>query len=299
MSQALALDTVTTSRFRVLPSTAPLGNEIVGLDLSQPLDADTYAELHRAYDAHSVLVYRNQHLTPEQHIRFSKGFGPLEIHVVAKYLLPGHPEIFRVSNILENGQRIGGSGEFWHTDLSYVAQPSRGSLLYSIEVPMRDGKPLGDTLYASTAAAYDALSNAMKKRLEGLVGIHRFSDVYSKVGRERAGAAAMTDELKAKVPEVRHPVVKVHPNTGRKCLFVNEGFTLGIEGMPDDEASALLRELFDHCTRPEFVYRHVWQVGDLVMWDNYATIHRGTGGYSADERRLLHRTTLQGGAAGA
>src|SRR5581483_686415 len=294
MTQAMTLESPATQRFRIAPSSAPLGNEVLGLDISEPLDEETFAGLRAAFDRHSVLVYRNQKLTPEQHIRFSKGFGELEVHVVAKYRLPGYPEIFRVSNITENGQRIGGSGEFWHTDLSYVARPSRGSLLYSIEFPVRDGVVLGDTEFASTAAAYEALPTAMKKRLEGMVAVHRFTDVYSQVARHRQGTVELTAEEKAKVPEVRHPVIKVHPNTGRKCLFVNEGFTVAIDGMPADESQALLRELFDHCTRPQFIYRHQWQVGDLVMWDNWATVHRATGGYSAEERRLLHRTTLKG-----
>jgi taurine dioxygenase len=267
----------------------------LGLDISQELDEATFAKLRDAYDQHSVLVFRNQRLSPEQHIRFSKGFGELEIHVVAKYLLPGHPEIFRVSNIMENGQRIGGSGEFWHTDLSYVAKPSRGSLLYSIEVPIRDGLVLGDTLFASTAVSYEALSATMKRKLEGLVAIHRFGDVYAQVQKARSETAKSEDQMRAKlVPDVRHPVVQIHPHTGRPCLFVNEGFTVAIEGMQADESAALLRELFDHSTQAEFVYRHNWQVGDLVMWDNWATVHRGTGGYSAQERRLMHRTTLKG-----
>ncbi len=281
--------------FTVERSDAPLGNEVTGLDISQPLPEAVFAGLRNAFDRHSVLVFRNQKLTPLEHVAFSRGFGDLEIHVVAKYLLPGHPEVFRVSNIVENGQRIGGSGEFWHTDLSYVAQPSRGSLLYSIEVPVRDGVVLGDTLFASTAAAYDALHPATKKRLEGLVAVHRFTDLYSQVARDRAATSPLTEDEKAKVPDVRHPVVRVHPNTGRKCLFVNEGFTAAIEGLSPGESQSLLRELFDHSTRPEFIYTHKWQVGDLVMWDNYATIHRATGGYTADLRRLLHRTTLKGG----
>lgn len=280
------------TRFTLLPSPAPLGNEITGLDLSQPLDAQTFAELREAYNQCSVLVFRNQVLTPEQQIRFSRGFGELEIHVMARYLLPGHPEIFRVSNIVENGQRIGGSGEFWHTDLSYVAEPSRGSLLYSVEVPVRNGVVLGDTEFASTAAAYDALPAAMQKKLEGLKAVHRYGDIYNKIAQSRGGPA-LTEDQKKQTPDVIHPVVLVHPFSGRKSLFINEGFTVGIVGMPDDEAQTLLRELYDHTTRPEFIYRHKWQVGDLVMWDNWATVHRATGGYTAEERRLLHRTTLK------
>ena len=281
--------------FTVERSDAPLGNEVTGLDISQPLPEAVFAGLRNAFDRHSVLVFRNQKLTPLEHVAFSRGFGDLEIHVVAKYLLPGHPEVFRVSNIVENGQRIGGSGEFWHTDLSYVAKPSRGSLLYSIEVPIRDGLVLGDTLFASTAVSYEALSATMKRKLEGLVAIHRFGDVYAQVQKARSETAKSEDQMRAKlVPDVRHPVVQIHPHTGRPCLFVNEGFTVAIEGMQADESAALLRELFDHSTQAEFVYRHNWQVGDLVMWDNWATVHRGTGGYSAQERRLMHRTTLKG-----
>ena len=293
--QELAQENATAQPSGVKLGSAPLGKEVLGLDISQELDEVTFAQLRDAYDQHSVLVFRNQRLSPEQHIRFSKGFGELEIHVVAKYLLPGHPEIFRVSNIMENGQRIGGSGEFWHTDLSYVAKPSRGSLLYSIEVPIRDGLVLGDTLFASTAVSYEALSATMKRKLEGLVAIHRFGDVYAQVQKARSETAKSEDQMRAKlVPDVRHPVVQIHPHTGRPCLFVNEGFTVAIEGMQADESAALLRELFDHSTQAEFVYRHNWQVGDLVMWDNWATVHRGTGGYSAQERRLMHRTTLKG-----
>ena len=293
--QELAQENATAQPSGVKLGSAPLGKEVLGLDISQELDEATFAKLRDAYDQHSVLVFRNQRLSPEQHIRFSKGFGELEIHVVAKYLLPGHPEIFRVSNIMENGQRIGGSGEFWHTDLSYVAKPSRGSLLYSIEVPIRDGLVLGDTLFASTAVSYEALSATMKRKLEGLVAIHRFGDVYAQVQNARSETAKSEDQMRAKlVPDVRHPVVQIHPHTGRPCLFVNEGFTVAIEGMQADESAALLRELFDHSTQAEFVYRHNWQVGDLVMWDNWATVHRGTGGYSAQERRLMHRTTLKG-----
>jgi taurine dioxygenase len=209
-----------------------------------------------------------------------------------KYLLPGYPEIFRVSSITENGQRIGGSGEFWHTDLSYVERPSRGSLLYSIEVPIRNGVVLGDTEFGSTAAAFEALPQAMKKQLRGLKAVHRFSDIYSKINKGRSDAAPLSAEQKARTPDVVHPVVLKHPLSGRESIFVNEGFTSHIIGLPEDESRALLAELYAHCTKPEFIYVHKWQAGDLIMWDNWSTVHRATGGYTPDERRLLHRTTL-------
>jgi taurine dioxygenase len=280
--------------FTIRHSGAPLGHEIVGLDLTQELSDATVRALQQAYNEHSVLVFRGQTLTPEQQIRFSRHFGDLEIHVMEQYLLPGHPEIFRVSNIVENGRRIGGSGEFWHTDLSYVAEPSRGSLLYAVEVPHKDGRSLGDTQFASMVAAYDALPEAMKRRIEGLQAVHRFGDVYAKVSQLRGGTSALTSNQKAKLPDVIHPVVHVHPFTDRKGLFVNEGFTVAIVGMQQQESDALLQELFAHCIRPDLVYTHSWRVGDLVMWDNWATQHRGTGGYSADQRRLMYRTTLKG-----
>jgi taurine dioxygenase len=226
-------------------------------------------------------------------VEFSRGFGELERHVMEKYLLPGHPEVFRVSNIVENGQRIGGSGEFWHTDLSYVAQPSRGSLLYAVEVPMRGGVVLGDTEFASTAAAYDALPAGLRKELDGLKAVHRFGDIYAKVNAQRGTTTALSEEQKRRTPDVIHPVVIRHPFSGRKSLFVNEGFTVSIQGMPEGRSAALLEELYAHCKRPQFVYRHRWQRNDLVMWDNWATIHRATGGYTAEERRLMYRTTLK------
>ena len=279
--------------FTVVPFESALGAVIEGLDLSQPIADDVFAMLRAAYAEHSVLVFRDQRLEPDAQIRFSKGFGTLAVHVVAKYLLPGHPEIFRVSNIVENGQRIGGSGEFWHTDLSYVAEPSRGSLLYAVEVPTApDGTVLGDTQFASTAAAYEALAPDMRERLVGLVGIHRFGDIYAQVGKTRDGTTALTAEQKARTPDVTHPVVIRHPVSGRRSLFVNQGFTIGIVGMPEDESGPLLQTLFAHMTQPRFLYTHRWQLGDLVMWDNWATIHRAMGGYTAEQRRLMHRTTL-------
>jgi len=282
-----------TSSFEIVPTGCALGAEIVGLDIAGEVSPADFARLRQAYDDHSVLVFRGKALQPAEQVAFSRGFGDLERHVVEKYLLPGHPEIFRVSNIVENGQRIGGSGEFWHTDLSYVAEPSRGSLLYAVEVPVRDGVVLGDTEFASSAAAYDALPATMRKKLDGMQAVHRFGDIYAKVNAQRGTTTTLSDEQKKRTPDVIHPVVIRHPFSRRKSLFVNEGFTVCILGMPEAESTQLLEELYAHCKRPEFVYRHKWQPHDLVMWDNWATIHRATGGYTAEERRLMYRTTLQ------
>ncbi len=280
--------------FTVAPFQAALGAEVIGLDLSKPSSDAVFGELRRAFADHSVLVFRGSSLTPEEQIRFSRGFGTLAIHVVEKYLLPGHPEIFRVSNIVENGRRIGGSGEFWHTDLSYVAEPSRGSLLYAVEVPTaEDGTVLGDTQFGSTAAAYDALPDDLKARIAHLRAIHRFGDVYARVANVRGATAELTDAQKSLTPDVVHPVVIRHPVTGRKSLFVNAGFTVRLLGCSEREGDELLHMLLEHSTKPRFVYTHRWRPNDLLMWDNWATVHRATGGYTAEQRRLMYRTTLE------
>lgn len=286
-------------------SGALLGEAVEGVDLSEDLDEGIFHQVEHAFNECGLLVFRNQPISHEQHVRFSRRFGELDVHVIAQYLVAGCPELFRVSNLLENGKRIGANAEFWHTDMSYLATPPRCSLLYAVEVPTAaEGSPLGDTLFASTAAAYDALSDAMKKQLAGLYGIHRFADAYNREQSRRAAAGEpliaqglhqMTQkEMKEAAPDVLHPVVRTHPFTGRKCLYVNRGFTVGIDGMPEDEGNALLTELFAHCIRPEFMYCHKWQVGDLVMWDNCSMVHKGVGNYGPEHRRLLYRATVKG-----
>ena len=156
---------------------APLGAEVHDVDLSQPVDDATFAEIENAFNTHSVLVFRDQDLTPEQQIAFSRRFGPLEVHVLSQYLHPNHPEILVVSNVLKDGRNVGipDAGRYWHTDLSYMAAPSRGSLLYAMEIPEKDGEVLGDTLFASASAAYDALPDAMKQRLDGVEALFSLS----------------------------------------------------------------------------------------------------------------------------
>lgn len=274
-----------------------LGAEISGVDLTRPLDDATFAEIERAFYDESVVVFRGQPITEEQHIAFSRRFGNLEVHVSgARYLHPRHPEIRINSNIIENGKPIGATdaGQYWHTDLSYMGAPSKCSLLYAVEVPMQDGKPLGDTQFSSVAAAYDALSPSMKKRLEGLRAVHSYSHRYYKLTDAGKQRPPLTEEQKARTPDVEHPVVLTHPRTGRKCLFVNEGFTTHIVGMPEAESRALLGELFSHVRQPEFVYAHKWSVGDLLMWDNLSTQHFAVADYALPLRRKMQRTTVTG-----
>lgn len=281
---------------RVQPLSPSFGAEIEGVDLAAELDDTRFAEIERIFNERSVVLFRGQRLSDAQHVAFSRRFGELEIHVLREYVKTAHPEIYVLSNIVENGRPVGikDAGNYWHTDLSYTGAPSRGSIMYAIEVPHRDGRPLGDTLFASTAAAYEALEAEMKEKLLRLNAVHRFWDRYIRERKAAGSDVAVSEERRAATPDVIHPVVRTHPYTGRKCLYVNEGFTVGIDGMPDSESGPLLQALYAQCTRPQFVYRHRWRAGDVVMWDNSATIHRATVDFALPERRLMQRTTLKG-----
>jgi taurine dioxygenase len=290
------MSAVVSEELRVVPLNAPIGAEIQGVDLSRDIDRGVMRQIEAAYDRHSVLVFRDQRLTPEQQIRFSGFFGPLEIHVLKAYLLQGHPEILVVSNIRDDEGRFIGlpdAGQTWHTDTSYRQKPSRGSVLYALEIPHApDGRPLGDTLFAGTAPAYDDLSPEMKAMLAGKKAVHSYGRRKRVPGSQRA---KLTREQLDQTPDVAHPVVRTHPNTGRKALYVFSGECTGIEGMPEARALELIAELTEHCIRPEYIYRHVWRRGDVVMWDNAATLHLATPDYELPQRRLLHRTTIEGG----
>jgi taurine dioxygenase len=277
----------------VTKSGAACGAEIA-CDLAQDIDEATFREIERAFHDNLVVVFRRQNLSNERHIEFSRRFGELEIHIVKKYLLPSFPEILLISNIRDDrGEHIGlaDAGFTWHSDTSYRRRPSRCSLLYAKEVPQRDGRPLGDTVFANAIAAYEALPERMKERLAGLKAIHRYS------ARRRVADSPrpkLTQEQLDETPDIAHPIVRTHPYTGRRSLYVTAGECIGIEGMPDAEAIGLIAELDTHCVRPEFLYRHKWQVGDLLMWDNTSSMHLAICDYALPERRLMHRTTVIG-----
>ncbi len=272
----------------IRPITSHLGAEIADVDLSQPLADRAFDTIRAAFDQHSVLVFRGQNLSPEQHVAFSRRFGPLMVHVFTEDLLEGHPEIYRLSNVVIDGVRQGrpDAGQYWHSDLTYEENPSLGSVMYALEVPDVGG----DTLFASTAHAFEQLSPVMQKMLEGLTAIHEFGHAFGRANTTSIGVAQETLDRR---PPVAHPVVRVHPGSGRKCLFVNPGFTVRIEGMSDTESEMLLGFLYRHMTRPEWVLRHRWRKGDVVMWDNRALLHSGTGDYGAATPRHMHRTTIE------
>jgi taurine dioxygenase len=280
-----------TAPFRYRRFDAPMGAEIVGLDLSQPLDDVGFAAVRRAFlDSEGVLILRDQHITPEQHIAFSRRFGPLMIHVLRQFLLPGHPEILLVSNVIENGKPVGlgDAGRYWHSDLSYAAEPSLGSLLHAQEIPSEGG----DTSFANMYAAYEALPADLKRTLDGKRAVHSYRKSYERMSGS-TWRPPLTEAQKEEVQEVTHPVVRTHPETGRKALFVNEGFTSRILDMPEADSSALLDRLFAHSTELRFRYRHQWRDHDLVFWDNRCAIHLAHG-CPPELRRHMHRTTVQG-----
>lgn len=281
----------------------PLGAEITDLDLSYPVDAETFAVIEHALHEHGVLCIRDQtNLSPEQHIAFSRLLGELEVHVQASFLLSGHPEIYCISNCVdENGKPLGlaEAGRVWHTDLSYMQSPSRCSLLHAIEVPHEDnGKPLGDTVFASARVAYAALPESTRKRIKDLKAVHRYAYIYDRINAVskpgRQGLKPLSDEQKKRVPPAIHPLVIAHPYTGEPILFCNDGTTEQILDLPEAESATLLKALCGHVVKPAFTYRHQWRVGDLMIWDNIQTQHLAVDDYWLPQRRYMQRTTVMG-----
>jgi taurine dioxygenase len=271
----------------------PLGAEVLGLDLSRSISAQDFNRIHHAHLEHHVLVFRDQRITPQQQVDFSRRFGPLQIHVLKGFQLAGQPEILVVSNILESGQPIGlgDAGHFWHSDLSYKDTPSLGSLLHAQELPSEGG----DTLFANQHTAYEALPEALKRRIAPLAAEHTYLVKYEELRARNPWRPKLSDEQIEEVQPVVHPVVRTHPETGRKALFVSEHFTTRIVGLPEAESRALLDELFALSVKPEHVYRHEWRPHDMVFWDNRSVMHLAAG--TPDHlRRKLYRTTVEGDA---
>ena len=273
----------------VIPTGAALGAEIRGVDLSRAIDDATFASIEQAYSLHGIIFFREQRISPAQHVAFTRRFGEIEFNVFGeRWSVPGHPEIVVLSNVTENGRPTGvrRAGENWHSDMCYTPRPPRGTALHAIEVPDLFGLPLGDTEFASAAAAWDALPDSIRRRIEGRRATFDFR------GRKRSFPPTQ-DEID-RYPPVQHPIVRTHPRTGRKCLYVMRDDCTAIEGMDAEEAEALIAALADHIVKPAFVYRHQWRAGDLLMWDNCLVQHRAIQDYDMPQRRVMHRTTMGG-----
>ncbi|MFT8247114.1 TauD/TfdA dioxygenase family protein [Roseomonas sp. BN140053] len=276
-----------------------LGAEITGIKLGAGVTAEAVTLVLEALHRYSVVVVRDQQLTPAEQLEFMERLGPVKKSSYSRanaFCVPGYPDMMVISNIVEDGRNIGlmDAGAMWHADGTHMLHPDMYTALYALEVPHRDGQPLGDTLFASTAEAYDALPDSLRRRIAGRKAVHSF--VHHLEKKRRLGdlrRPPLTDAQRAELPDVEHPVVTVHPVTGRKNLFVTEGHTAHIVGLPLDESDTLLDELWTHIRRPEFTYRHSWRVGDLLIWDNRATQHLALFDYG-DLRRRMHRVETLG-----
>ena len=280
----------------VVPLTQALGAEVRGVDVASGVDESSFDLIRDALHEYSVIVLRGQELTPQQQKEFARRLGEMRTSFYNRYGVPDHPELSIVSNITKDGEGIGiaDAGMLWHTDASYLKTPDMYTLLYGIEIPRRDGKALGDTVFSSSWRAYEALPSPMKVRLGGMRAIHSFtSHLEKKRAKGQLKRAPLTAEQKAAVPDVDHPIVRRHPVNGRPCLFVTEGHTSAIVGLPPPESDELLEFLTEHVKRPEFHYRHSWQPGDLVVWDNCAVQHLAIFDYG-DLPRRLHRAGING-----
>jgi len=276
------------SRIEVAPVAGALGAEILGVDLSRPLDDASFADILQAFHDHSVIFFRDQEITPEQHITFARRFGPINVNRFFTPV-PGHPEIAEVRKEPDQKKNI---GETWHTDHSYDEIPALGSMLVAREVPDHGG----DTMFASMYAAYEALSEGMKRTLEPLRAIHSSRHIFGHAagyhGTDLKGRLHKPEDA---TQDAVHPVVIRHPDTGRKALYVNSNFTTGIEGWTREESEALLGFLYRHGARPEFTCRFRWRNGSIALWDNRSTWHCAVNDYHG-QRRLMHRITIEGTA---
>lgn len=284
--------TTSTPVFRLLSEA--LGVEALSIDASQPQEDHVIAALAAALDQHGIVLMRNQTLTPDEHIAFSRRFGALQEVAQKQYQMPGKPLIYVIGNVVENGRAVADPsvGRLWHSDQSFLQHPALGSVLYGLECP-----PCGaDTLFASSYAAYEALSPDRQAYLEGLRAVHSFADYYEGLRRRDSTQPVLTGERKAMYPDVVHPLVRQNPRTRRKALYFNPGYVTQILGVSDEESQLLMRELAEHCTRPQFVYAHKWRAGDVVMWDNLGVAHKGTPFDTEHYIRRMHRTTIAGNA---
>lgn len=271
-----------------------LGAEVCDIDVTQPMREAEFGQIYRAFLDNGILLFRNQNVTREQHIEFSRRFGALDNHdALPRDRHPQYPELLMVTNEPKPDGSPSDSrytGRQWHSDMSFTLYPSLGSLLRAHTVP----EVGGDTLFANMYAAYDALSEGMKKLIKDLHGIHMSGT--RKINNAESGVVRMQEQKKIN-PPIAQPVVRVHPETGRKALYIGEKVKR-FDGMTEEESRPIIDFLNRHATRPEFLYRHQWRAGDILAWDNRCTMHQALGDFDETQRRHMERTTVLGTQSG-
>jgi taurine dioxygenase len=275
------------------PTGAILGATIRGIDLSQPIPNRDFGAILLALGHHGVLRFPDQQLDIGDVKRFSELFGEIQGNPIATTdVTRPYPEVGILSNIKENGTYIGSpdAGQDWHTDMSYRETIGFVNVLYGIRIPRREGKPLGGTEFGNTRAAYDALPEEIKTRLDGMTATHNFEKFWEHMRRDKAsGRPAMTDEQRKRRPPVVHPLFLTHPITGKKVLYCNEGYAMRINELSQADSDEMLDYLFRHQLEMRFRYKHDWNENDLLIWDHLGTIHRAIADYGPDEIRLMRR----------
>ena len=277
---------------KLTPTGQTLGATIEGLDLSRVLDQKELEAVMRALGQYGVLRFPHQQIDAVELKRFSSQLGDLEINVAGGFQEPGMPEVMILSNIIENGKPIGLSdaGQDWHTDMSYSRQIAFANVLYGIKIPMREGKPLGNTEFCNMHAAYEELPAAMKRDLEGKTVLHDFNKFWEEMRRrEGSRRAPLTEAQRQAKPPVSHPIFLDHPLTSRKVLYANPGYSMKINELGEKESAETLAFLFAHQTQPKFRYAHQWREKDVLVWEDFGTIHNAIPDYLPHEHRLIKR----------
>lgn len=286
----------TTQAFAPRPTNAPtretlqirtlspaIGAEIAGVDLSKPISDATFAEILQAWHQNLVILFRDQRLTEDDQVRFGEKFGPPAVSHTRRFTTK-NPAVMLISNVRENGELIGAlpDGEMnFHSDQCHQERPAKASMLYALEVPSEGG----NTQFANAYLAYETLPEPLKKKIEGRKALNAYD--YDNAATRRG------TKLRDGIPSYWHPIVRTHPDTGRKALYVNRLMTVAIEGLSGNEGDDILNTLFDHQEQPQFIYEHIWRPYDVLLWDNRCALHARTD-FSAAERRLMRRLTILG-----
>ncbi|MER3355845.1 MAG: TauD/TfdA family dioxygenase [Hoeflea sp. D1-CHI-28] len=276
---------------KITPLETGMGARVTEIDLRTPANDADFAAIQDALDTHLLLSFPDQQIDAPQQVAFAKRFGPLDIHVLEQYNHPEYPEIFMLSNEVVDGKPLGMSdaGSYWHSDFAFRPQPAYTTMLHAKKIPSRGG----NTVFADTYAAYDALDAETRNTLIGRRAVQRYRKRSDTLGK--GTGVNMTSDQEARTPDVAHPLIRAHPKTGRNSIFAPIGTTAEIQGLPADESAEILKMLFGHIIDDRFVSEYSWTVGDLVFWDNRFTQHKATSDQlSGDESRTLFRTTSMG-----